>query len=572
MLTPTIFRIPRARTTLVFLAGAAFHSIAVTLFSVASVADLFYSSTSSAAGHNSDDFAFRPPNDESGIETSSVSSNRLIIDATMPSRERRQRRLPKEEFSRAVSSTTSSYVSSPLSVKSSSATIDDHFFEEFPSPSIPLVVVGSDGSGTRSVVELLQRLGMPMAVDDAGTNDIHASEIGGWPPMVEAVLRETHSADYDPPTSLSATVHKLAAQDLKKLLSIVPRKVTSARGRSMNQRKNIATESASLVSWGFKAPVALLLIPLVQEILGPISVVHVIRDGRDVAFSNNQSPVQKFYNVSFPGYNCTFIASNKGNLVKMAYKLNRRRSSSSFSSHSSFVETSSCTNDDKWIHYTSMPFLRAMELWSNWNLSLRTWCLRAQQRRLIRYLPLRTEELVHANPMIRYKAISRVADFVGANNIPNDRLCCDVASRTTTRHTTAGAKKSQRVVRNKSNNYSNGESHSNNENTVTNRYGRWQQEAPLNSTKHLALQHVGGVALEVFGYAFNGSVLLDDDDADSEDEEKNEKNVAMDENDEKNNNDYLFSSASASASQQQRRRTLSFVCDAAALMRCSGGG
>ena len=51
-------------------------------------------------------------------------------------------------------------------------------------PSAPpkaLAVGGSDGSGTRSVVALLEDLGVNMVVDDRGTNDVHADEMGGWP-------------------------------------------------------------------------------------------------------------------------------------------------------------------------------------------------------------------------------------------------------------------------------------------------------------------------------------------------------------------------------------------------------
>lgn len=51
-----------------------------------------------------------------------------------------------------------------------------------------LVVGGTDGSGTRSFVDLLNDLGVPMAVDDAGTMDVHGWEMdGGWPPLVKKV-------------------------------------------------------------------------------------------------------------------------------------------------------------------------------------------------------------------------------------------------------------------------------------------------------------------------------------------------------------------------------------------------
>ena len=65
---------------------------------------------------------------------------------------------------------------------------------------MPLVVGGTDGSGTRGVVALLQRLKVPMIVEDTGTMDIHASPYmvkGGWPEVVRPVLDWAHGAGYD---------------------------------------------------------------------------------------------------------------------------------------------------------------------------------------------------------------------------------------------------------------------------------------------------------------------------------------------------------------------------------------
>lgn len=67
--------------------------------------------------------------------------------------------------------------------------------------SVPLVVGGTDGSGTRSVVALLQRLRVPMVVEDGGTMDVHGSPYmvkGGWPMVVRPVLDWAHGASYDP--------------------------------------------------------------------------------------------------------------------------------------------------------------------------------------------------------------------------------------------------------------------------------------------------------------------------------------------------------------------------------------
>ncbi len=41
------------------------------------------------------------------------------------------------------------------------------------------------------------QLGVNMVVDDRGTNDVHADEMGGWPPVVKPVLSVTKGADYE---------------------------------------------------------------------------------------------------------------------------------------------------------------------------------------------------------------------------------------------------------------------------------------------------------------------------------------------------------------------------------------
>jgi len=52
---------------------------------------------------------------------------------------------------------------------------------------------------------------------------------------------------------------------------------------------------AKFIDYGIKAPVSMLLVPMFREIWGRMKFIHVVRDGRDIAFSGNQSPVKKFY-------------------------------------------------------------------------------------------------------------------------------------------------------------------------------------------------------------------------------------------------------------------------------------
>ena len=78
--------------------------------------------------------------------------------------------------------------------------VDGGKMSHIKSGKVKLLVGGSDGSGTRSVVDLLQSLGVTMVIDDTGTNDVHGAEMvngKGWPDVVRPVLKETHSANYN---------------------------------------------------------------------------------------------------------------------------------------------------------------------------------------------------------------------------------------------------------------------------------------------------------------------------------------------------------------------------------------
>ena len=61
-----------------------------------------------------------------------------------------------------------------------------------------LVVGGTDGSGTRSVVKILTKLGVTMVSEDPETFDIHADSVGGWPTIVNPIIAQTKSLHYDP--------------------------------------------------------------------------------------------------------------------------------------------------------------------------------------------------------------------------------------------------------------------------------------------------------------------------------------------------------------------------------------
>jgi hypothetical protein len=103
-------------------------------------------------------------------------------------------------------------------------------------------------------------------------------------------LQITENISYDP-LKLPEPVHSRIAESLAKLLKLADsdsRKLEShvlAVGGSLPKPLNV---TVSAVKYGFKAPVAMLLAPYWALLMKDFKMLHVLRDGRDIAFSANQ--------------------------------------------------------------------------------------------------------------------------------------------------------------------------------------------------------------------------------------------------------------------------------------------
>ena len=145
----------------------------------------------------------------------------------------------------------------PVPAPVTSLTLDDYTSRRhISSGSSKLLVGGSDGSGTRSVVKLLQQLGVHMVIDDMGTYDVHGQEMlggKGWPEVVRPILETTYGADYE--------YADLTGQQKEFLRTEV-----GEMNKAHERKKRGGT--AKFVDYGIKAPVSMLLVPAFRDIWG----------------------------------------------------------------------------------------------------------------------------------------------------------------------------------------------------------------------------------------------------------------------------------------------------------------
>jgi hypothetical protein len=318
-------------------------------------------------------------------------------------------------------------------------------YSKHASASATLVVGGTDGSGTRRVVQILAELGVLMVSEDPETYDIHADNVKGWPTVVAPVVLSTKTLDYDPhalPRDLQMRTETGVRRILDQALldSSKPTSYKLAVGGALQRP---AQMTASGVTYGFKAPVAMTLAPCFADLSPHFKLVHVLRDGRDLSFSANQGPVSKFY------------ASMYGAM-----------------------------------HRGESAQLKSIRLWSDWNSQIHHWALQyvLHVDRLSEkvdtsfgYFAIHSEDLVSSSLPVRHSAISHLAEFVGSNITPQS-LCC-LALRESDfmgSHDRTSIKK--------------------NAIPLSKRYGKWHTHLDHNKALSDSMHTTGREGLRIFGY------------------------------------------------------------------------
>lgn len=140
---------------------------------------------------------------------------------------------------------------------------------------------------------------------------------------------------------------------------------------------------SKLVKYGFKAPVSMVFTSYWADIIPNLKILHSLRDGRDIAFSVNQGPVDKFYTDIYSGTDLDIPLTHK-----------------------------------------------SIKLWSDWNSQIYKYSLNRMEKSKqdksmgrFDYLTIRSEDLVTDDLDLKFSTLSKLARFVGSS-LSNDEVCC----------------------------------------------------------------------------------------------------------------------------------------------------
>ena len=145
----------------------------------------------------------------------------------------------------------------------------------------PAIVVGATGgSGTRVVQQILEGAGVFMGSElNESRDEIHILPyLNG---RLNEVLQVVGCIDYEPsdiPDALFAEHKSLIAEALSAVQADIP------KGQAL---------------WGLKQPRSIMMLAFLDQLLPDFRFVHMVRDGRDIAYSKNQNQPTRHYEALF---------------------------------------------------------------------------------------------------------------------------------------------------------------------------------------------------------------------------------------------------------------------------------
>lgn len=150
-------------------------------------------------------------------------------------------------------------------------------------PEPPPVVIGATGgSGTRAVHRVLGDAGLFMGARLNGAGDAMDFE-PFLDDMINPILERTRSLAYRP-------------EDLGRDLSR-----PALDGLALVATRYAADRPAPDAPWGWKNPRSMYILPLIHAVFPRMRFVHLLRDGRDMALSDNQNQLRKHGGALFGG-------------------------------------------------------------------------------------------------------------------------------------------------------------------------------------------------------------------------------------------------------------------------------
>ena len=136
--------------------------------------------------------------------------------------------------------------------------------------SAPLIIGATGGSGTRVVARIAQRGGYDLGQYVNEANDALA-------------FRSFHDRWINRFLNASKGGETLGGKDREHL-------ITDFR---LAVNRHLGSRSADQTQWGWKAPRSVYLLPFLRTEFPNLKFIHVLRDGRDMAFSKNQNQLRK---------------------------------------------------------------------------------------------------------------------------------------------------------------------------------------------------------------------------------------------------------------------------------------
>ena len=144
----------------------------------------------------------------------------------------------------------------------------------------PILIGATGGSGTRLVQAILEHAGVFM-----GKNLNASRDCMDFAPFLEqhinTVMPITGGTDYRP-AQLPAPLRRNMYAQLRRLVRDYRLQLTHTHQ-----------------PWGWKNPRSIFMLPVLHGVCHKLRFIHVVRDGRDMAFSSNQNQRNKHYEAVF---------------------------------------------------------------------------------------------------------------------------------------------------------------------------------------------------------------------------------------------------------------------------------